>query len=364
MSSLLPTDTDQRVSRFCCYQVDPITDARWAELVARHPSSSVFHTVGWLKALQRTYKYAPVVFTTSPPRSDLKNGLVFCHINSWLTGNRLVSLPFSDHCEPLCDSAEDVNFLIGHLQTAFVHQKWKYLELRPISGDFGKASNNIAFQPAATYFLHRLSLRPDLNSLFQSLDKDSIQRRIQRAQRAGLVEKCGRSDELLREFYALFVITRRRHRLPPIPYAWFKNLIQCQDKSLEIRLAYKDNTPIAAILTLKSKDVMYYKYGCSDTRFNHFGATPWLLWRAIEVGKSNGANEFDMGRTQEDNAGLLAFKSHWVPRPERLVYWKFPDSPAVDSFDRWKLSMAKRIFSYMPDRLLTITGRLIYRHIG
>jgi len=346
------------------YQIDPITDARWAELAQRNPNSSVFHTVGWLKALQRTYGYAPVAFTTSPPTDELKNGIVFCNINSWLTGNRLVSLPFSDHCEPLCDSIEDMNFLIQQLQTASVKRKWKYLEIRPVRGNFGLANNRVAFLPGPKYSLHRLDLRPNIDALFQSLDKDSVQRRIQRARRGDLVEKCGRSADLLRDFYALFVTTRRRHRLPPIPYDWFTNLIQCQGEALEIRGAYKDNVPVAAILTLKWKDVVYYKYGCSDTRFNKFGAMPWLLWRAIESGKLKGANVFDMGRTQEDNPGLLAFKNHWVHQPEQLVYWKFPDSSAVDSFDRWKLKMAKRIFSYMPGRLLTITGRLIYRHIG
>jgi len=332
--------------------------------VARQPRASVFHTVGWLQALQRTYAYVPVAFTTSPASSDLENGIVFCCIDSWLTGRRVVSLPFSDHCELLCDSAEDADFLIRNLQTALAEQKWKYLELRPIHMNFGQARGDSDFLAAGKYFLHRLDLHPDLNSVFGSLDKDSVQRRIQRAEKAGLSEKCGRSDELLDDFYALFVITRRRHHLPPIPYAWFNNLIQYQNKALEIRVAYKDDRAIAAILTLRFGSVVYYKYGCSDTRFNRFGATPWLLWRAIETGKSKGANQLDMGRTQEDNAGLLAFKNHWVRQPERLVYWKFPKSSAVPSIDRWKLQMAKRIFSHMPDRLLTITGKLIYRHIG
>ena len=346
------------------HALNPLSDSRWDDLVARHPKASVFHQRGWLEALARTYGYQPVVFTTSSATGDLKNGLVFCYINSWLTGYRLVSLPFSDHCEPLCDSVEDMNFLVRYLQTCLEHQKWKYLELRTINGNFGQISDGTAFLPAETYFLHRLDLRPDLNSVFRSLDKDSVQRRIQRAMRAGLVEKCGRSEDLLREFYALFVDTRRRHCLPPTPYAWFQNLIHCQDKALEIRLAYKDNIPIAAILTLQFRNVVYFKYGCSDARFRKFGATPWLLWRGIASGKANGANEFDMGRTQEDNLGLLVFKNHWVPQPERLVYWRFPYSASLVSFDRWKLKIAKNIFSRMPSRLLTMTGRLIYRHFG
>src|SRR5580704_8875031 len=114
------------------YQIDPLTDSRWAELVQNHPRASVFHTVPWLKTLRRTYAYQPLVFTTSPPTSALKNGLVFCRVNSWLTGHRLVSLPFSDHCEPLCDSVEELNFLIRYLQAALDHRDWKHLELRPL----------------------------------------------------------------------------------------------------------------------------------------------------------------------------------------------------------------------------------------
>jgi lipid II:glycine glycyltransferase (peptidoglycan interpeptide bridge formation enzyme) len=257
-----------------------------------------------------------------------------------------------------------MNFLIRHLQTTLELQRWKYLELRPINKDFGQSGDGMRFLPVARYFLHTLNLHPDLNDLFRSLDKDSVQRRIQRAKQAGLVEKCGRSDELLKEFYSLFVITRGRHRLPPIPYAWFRNLIQCMGKALEIRLAYKDETPVAAILTLRFRGVVYYKYGCSDARFKQYGATPWLLWRCIEAGKSNGATEFDMGRTEEDNAGLLAFKNHWVPQPKQLVYWQFPVTPSLVLVGGWKLKVAKRIFSCMPNRLLMMTGRLIYRHIG
>jgi hypothetical protein len=346
------------------YQFDPMTDARWTELVDRHPKASVFHSVGWLKVLRLTYGYEPMAFTTSPPTEALNNGFLFCQIDSWLTGRRLVSLPFSDHCELLSDSAEDSNFVIRNLQTRLEAQKWKYIEVRPIHENFGRFGSGIGFRPATAYFLHRLDLRPKLDIVFRGLDKDSVQRRIRRAERAGIAEKCGRSEDLLKDFYTLFVMTRRRHHLPPIPHDWFRNLIQCQGKALEIRVAYKDELPIAAILSLQFRDVVYYKYGCSDTRFNKFGAMSWLLWSAIVSGKSVGASKFDMGRTQADNSGLLAFKNHWVPQPERLAYWRFPTVSSLAWSHHHKLRMAKRIFSYMPNSLLTLMGRLMYRHIG
>lgn len=346
------------------YRTDPISDARWSEFLERQPKASVFHTTAWLRALRSTYGYEPTAFTTSPPNSKLENALLFCRINSWLTGLRLVSLPFSDHCEPLCDTKEDWESLLLYLQSVFEQEKWKYLEIRPIDKDFERKSKEIGFRPVARYFLHTLNLQPDEREVFRSLNKDSVQRRIERAERAGLIEKCGKSEDLLSEFYALFVITRGRHHLPPIPYAWFKNLIHCLDGALEIRVAYKDRTPIAAILTVQFKDVVYFKYGCSKAQFNKFGATPWLLWKAMVAGKSKGATKFDMGRTQDDHAGLLKFKNHWCPHPQELIYWKFPYASTFDSVNGWKLKMAKGIFSWMPDRLRTMTGRLIYRHFG
>jgi len=346
------------------YRVDPIGDPRWDEFVNRHPRASIFHTTGWLEALRQTYGYEPMVLTTSQSNSSLENGIVVCRIDSWLTGRRLVSLPFSDHCELLCDSIEDEAVLVRSLQSELKQQRCKYVELRPTRWNFAQNGERTSFLPAGAYFLHRLDLRPDLKCVFRRLDRDSVQRRILRAERAGLVEKCGKSDQLLNDFYSLFLITRRRHSLPPIPRAWFGNLIASQKNALEIRVAYKGGVAIAAILTLTFRDTVYYKYGCSDVRFNRFGATPWLLWRAVESGKAIGARELDMGRTQADSGGLLTFKNNWVPDPQRFVYWKYPNSAALDSIDHWKLGVAKRIFSHMPDRLLTVAGKLIYPHIG
>jgi len=67
------------------YSFDPLEDARWTECVARHPKASIFHTSGWLRALQRTYCFEPIAFTTSRPTDDLLNALVFSAVRSWLT---------------------------------------------------------------------------------------------------------------------------------------------------------------------------------------------------------------------------------------------------------------------------------------
>jgi len=86
------------------YEIDPLWDPRWQALLARDSRASIFHHPSWLDALRRTYGYQPTVLTTTPPGGELTNGVVLCRVDSWLTGRRMVSLPFSDHCEPLAES--------------------------------------------------------------------------------------------------------------------------------------------------------------------------------------------------------------------------------------------------------------------
>jgi hypothetical protein len=346
------------------HTLDPLSDPRWDDLVARQPKASIFHQRAWLEALRRTYDYRPVVFTTSSPAGELKNGLLFCDVHSWLTGRRLVSLPFSDHCEPICDSTEEMKTLIRQSQSAVDSGHWKYLEVRPTDERFDETAAQLGLQPVGRYYLHVMDLRPTIDSVFRSLDKNSVQRRIRRAERAGLLEKCGNSSDLLKDFYGLFVMTRARHHLPPPPYAWFQNLLQTQGDALELRVAYKGLVPIAAILTLRFREIGYFKYGCSHTAFKNLGATPWLLWKAIAAAKASGALTFDLGRTDNDNVGLLAFKNNWVSACKRLTYWRFPAASSFAMGENWRLKVAKRVFSLMPQGLLAMSGRLVYRHIG
>src|SRR5215471_376948 len=117
-------------------EINPLQDARWSALVASHPRSSIFHTVEWLEALRRTYHYVPRVFTTCAAGAPLTNGIAFCQVNSWLTGSKLVSLPFSDHCDPLVQDAADLQTLIfGIRQNAAT--SFRHAEIRPRSIEVG-----------------------------------------------------------------------------------------------------------------------------------------------------------------------------------------------------------------------------------
>ncbi|MGA7755551.1 MAG: hypothetical protein WCB05_22165, partial [Candidatus Sulfotelmatobacter sp.] len=135
------------------YEIDPLCDPRWEALVGCHPRASVFHSTSWLRSLRAAHGYEPAVATTCAPGERLTNGLVFCRISSWLTGRRLVSLPFADHCEPLVNSQEELDALLLQMKRKVQAAEWKYIEIRPI---ICKPSSHTALTQFDSYHLHSL----------------------------------------------------------------------------------------------------------------------------------------------------------------------------------------------------------------
>jgi hypothetical protein len=320
----------------------------------------VFQTPGWLEALRRTYGYEPVAYTTTPPGADLANGIVFCRVYSRITGRRIVSLPFSDHCEPLVERPEDLESLLHSLKLDCTKEAWKYVEIRPRTTC---AAPPAGLVPAQAFYFHTVDLNPELALIFRRFHKNCTQRKIRRAAREGLTYEEGRSGALLEKFYHLLLRTRRRQRLPPHPRDWFRNVVDCLHGKVKIRIASKDGQPIASILTLSFRDVLVYKYGCSDERFHNLGGMHLVLWNAIQDGKRNGAREFDLGRSDSDNPGLITFKDRWGATRSQLTYWRYPArlAPAADA--GWRMQAAKKVFAHIPDRFLIAAGKMLYVHI-
>lgn len=347
-------------------EISPLEDSRWDALVRSHQDASLFHSKAWLTALRDTYGYEPVAFTTSSAGQPLSNALLFCKVRSWLTGQRLVSLPFADYCEVLCRQGQDPGSFADGLEAQLRNNDWRYIELRD-----GVSAQKVGrhTQPFVSYTLHRLDLRPDISTIFRNFHKDSIQRKIRRAEREGLAYVEGSTELLFETFYRLLVLTRRRHCVPPQPRKWFRKLMECFGDDLKIRVALKRGRPIASIITIRYKDTLYYKYGGSDARFHNLGSMQLLYWNAIQDAKGSGVRVFDLGRTDLDQAGLITFKSRWGATVSPLTYIRIslsgrtahPFEPGAHEMSR---RVARSIFAYAPPRFLPALGAILYRHIG
>jgi lipid II:glycine glycyltransferase (peptidoglycan interpeptide bridge formation enzyme) len=284
--------------------------------------------------------------------------MVFCKVKSWLTGRRLVSLPFSDHCDPLVDTQADFDSFLSAARKDVDDRKWDYCEFRPVGFAHGL---NMAGQ-SARYYWHVIDLRPT-NAAIVTKFHHSVRRKIRRAEREALFYDEGNSERLLGQFYKLLVTTRRRHHLPPQPVKWFRSLMVVFGEKLKIRVAYKGDTPIASILTLDHKNTVTYKYGCSDARFHSLGGVALVLWNTIQRAKTTGFEKLDLGRSDISNDGLTTFKERWGGLRGDLSYWRYPNRSISHESIGTRMFVG-RIVKSAPDPMLIAMGNWLYRHIG
>jgi CelD/BcsL family acetyltransferase involved in cellulose biosynthesis len=344
------------------YSINPLTDPRWDALLADHPRAAVFHTRGWLQALQRTYGYQPIVLTTSGPLEPLRNGLVFCQLESWISGRRLVSLPFSDHCDPLIDSVDDERKLLEAALEFARETRCRYTEIRPSLMSWQPVANS--WCPSERFRFHALSLQASEQELFSRMHSDCIRRKVRRAEKERLEYIQGTERPLLHDFYELLVQTRGRHGVPPPPMEWFRDLFQSMNGCIKIRIAAKDGRPVAAILTLDFRTTVTYKYGGSDDEYNHLGGMPFLFWKLIQEARQQGMRLLDLGRSGEDNPGLITFKNRLGANSDIITYWRgsggHPVSPCAQVLGR----VGKLLFRSLPRPILIASGRILYKHAG
>jgi lipid II:glycine glycyltransferase (peptidoglycan interpeptide bridge formation enzyme) len=132
----------------------------------------------------------------------------------------------------------------------------------------------------------------------------------------------------------------------------------------EIRLARKGGVPIAAILTLRHRGTVVYKYGCSDDRFHHLAGMPFLFWKLIEESKSQGSEQIDFGRTESENKGLIEFKDRLGTTRRMISYRRYPHDHGTKQLQLSERSVVRNLFASLPRVLTSGLGSLVYRHIG
>jgi len=360
--------------------VNPLSDRRWDAAIASSPEASFFHTSTWARVLHETYSFSPTYFMDGPEISDGSAGLrpaaervtdprsrpsspallPMMEIDSWLTGRRGASLPFTDECEPLCADPEAFSSLF---KTAITHGKsrrWRSIEFR---GGHGWPAPP---RPAVTFYGHRLDFAKDPVALFNQLDS-SVRRAVRKAEQSGLTVEFSTSLATMRDFYHLLGKTRQRHGVPPQPFRFFENIqhhVLAAGKGTLV-LARQGSVPVAGAVYLHSGKTVIYKFGASDEAFQHLRGNNLVMWRAIEWFARNGFEGMDFGRTSLGNDGLRRFKLSWGTTERSIHYFKYDLSSDsfVTSHDQAS-GWHNRVFRILPRSVSQWIGTALYKHIA
>jgi hypothetical protein len=300
-------------------------------------------------------------------------------INSFLTGKRGVSLPFTDYCEPVASNAAEFSMLLDDILRYGKQAGWRYLELRGGAGCLehqytecdGLEEERIEGKYPArvpcwrTYLGHVLKIGSREDELFRGL-KSGTRRNIRRAVDSGVRVVISESKGDLEAYYRLHCITRQRHGLPPQPRRFFdavyRNVIS-KGKGFTV-LASHEGQSIAGAVYFHSGKNGIYKYGASDWEHRGLRANNLVMWEAIRWFSRNGFEELCFGRTDPEDEGLIRFKRCWGTRERKLPYYRYDLRRSIFVQHSPESSSGRRRISGLPVPLLRFIGELLYKHAG
>jgi len=337
--------------------VNPLNCPGWDDLVLSSGNYSFFQTSAWAKVLFESYNYEPSFFAQS------RNGKIsivipLMEVNSFITGRRAVSLPFSDYCEPVVlDKSSTFELPRGLIDTA-KKKGWKYLDFR----------SRDVFAPGipvwSRFLCHNLELsRPeDLLSKFHT----NAVRNLKRARESGLRVGVFDSFEAMRQYYRLHCLTRKRQGVPPQPFSFFRKIFDhiCSKGGGRLVLAHYYDRPVAGGVFFHFGRKAMYKFGAADMNFPRLGASTAVIWEAMNRYAAEGYQTFCFGRTDIGNEGLRRFKIGFGSDEYLLDYHRFDVSMGVfiESNEECRPSFSWLI-KHVPTPGLKLIG-LVYRHFG
>ncbi len=280
--------------------------------------------------------------------------------NSWITGRRGISLPFTDECTPVCSSAPKFKRRFAAVSEHARNRKWKYLELR---GGRHLLPNSRA---SATFWGHTLLLQSIVGSQETRLGS-ATRRGIRKGQSSDVSIEVSTSLDALKSFYLLLCLTRRRHGLPPQPMRFFESIhrfILSNGQGLVVTAVSKTK-PIAAAVFFHRGTQAIYKFGASDEAFQQLRPNNVLMWHAIRSYAERGYATLDFGRTSVTNAGLRRFKLGWGTMERTIEYFRYDyaRSDFVVSRDQ-ATGWHNKLFQLMPPAASRALGGLLYKHIA
>lgn len=338
--------------------VDPLEDEEWDRRLRDTPGGSFFHGSPWLRVLHEAYGYKPVFFPLVRNRR-LCGLLPVMEVDSWLTGRRAVSLPFTDEVPLIVDSSEDFLELFDSAVSCGKSRNWKYIEFRSDSEMFSKDRS------FAEFFNHQLSLESSEEEIFNAF-RNTTKRNIKKARKHGVTVSFSNERRALESFYRIHCRARRDHGLPPQPFSFFKRLhdhVLTRDLGVVAKGCFQERV-VSANIYLYDKDRVIYKYGANDRKYFSLSPSYLVMWEAIRNFLSKGFRSLDFGRTDTDSRGLNQFKRGWRPHTRRVRYHRFDLNQDRFLSKESGFSTSYGVFHRMPVWVLKVIGKMMYRHVA
>jgi serine/alanine adding enzyme len=373
-----------------------ITDA-WDRYVNNHPRATLYHLSAWKSVITKTYGHSchylaafrdsmGSIRCTALPVSALAENLSdkaaepvgilpLVHLNSFLFGNSLVSIPFFDMGGILADNEEVERKLLSEAIRIGRDLKIDKLELRhlmPLSWISGnnqsplRSEENFTVQTMSHKARMILELPDDPETLMSSF-KAKLRSQIKKPMKEGLTANIGGMD-LLDDFYDIFAANMRDLGSPVHSKKLMENVLSEFPHQAKIVVVYRQvKQPLAGSLIIGFRDTLENPWASALREYSALSPNMLLYWTMLDYACTHGYRYFDFGRSSPGE-GSYIFKEQWGAKPTLLNwYYVAPDgTPLPSEADSDKARFQKLISCWqkLPVPVTKILGPRIRKHIG
>jgi hypothetical protein len=336
-------------------RVDPLAP-EWNKGLGEFGEATVFHTGEWARVLIDSYGYKPYYFTGRQKGRPIR--LCLFEIDSWLTGKRAASLPFTDEAPVLGQlPAAGLKAVLTAVAPFASGQGWKSIEVRGAPDPWHESTSN-------RFYSHELDLSIGAGELFGSFH-ESARRAVRKAERLGVQVEITQDESAVGDYFELHCLTRKKHGIPPQPFRFFRNIHRhLVSPGLGFTALAKLNQQfVAGAIFLRFGNKALYKFGASNPKADNARSNNLVMWKAIEHLSSTGASTLSFGRTDLHQDGLRRYKLGWGATETILSYIKYdPGQRKFLSSDGSPTS--NRLARHLPTFVMKRLGAALYRHVG
>jgi lipid II:glycine glycyltransferase (peptidoglycan interpeptide bridge formation enzyme) len=308
--------------------LDSTKEKAWDDLVVSSTFGTLFHTVEWLKLVQKqtNAEYLPLMFYN---RSQLvaiypifvqKKGLVKVALSPPSRSYMLYLGPvIADYESMKQDKKESTYIRVQQEMDNYIFKikGCKYARIRSSPGLYDSRPLRWSGYSVEPLYTYRIDLTQGIDHIWEQFDR-KLRVEINKAVREGVKVRSGNLNDL--EFIHDSLFTRyTKQGISPVDYKKFlQDLYQkFYPDNLKIFVAEYNGKRIGGTINLVFKNGMYLWVGLPKTDLVGISANDLVQWEAIKWSQKNGLEyyeEMDAG----DDPRLRYFKSKYNPE---LVIW-------------------------------------------
>lgn len=264
----------------------------------KNPCDNLFLSPEWLRVISNTYHI------TFKAVLNEQSGFIlpFCELKTGFFP-AIKSIPFGDYTLNECDE-NDLNEAMHLLYCEYPEH---YIETSVVS----------KHKPIVEYFFsnkYGYLIQNDIKQWKESRDrKEAYERNIRNALNYGLAVRVNKFIDGINNFYLLHEKLRiSKFKKLPQPIRFFENIYAefvTKNNGFFLEAWDKDKL-IASWFVLAYQQVLYYKFGASDTEQLHMRSNDLLFRMLMQYGSDKGFKKIDLGFSGATKSyeGLIRFK--------------------------------------------------------